>query len=454
MNIFKKFWKNFVTGNAQEQETEFLPAILEVTETPPSPTGRLVMWSIMGMLVIAILWGFFGTINEVAVAPGKVIPVGQIKTVQVKNKGVIKEIYVQEGDHVEAGQKIVVLDPTSTDADKDSLAKRAAYYKLDIQRLEAEMNGTGFVPSADPNLQTSDISAEQSLYMSRTAQHSSEVEAARKAIDQKQAALQEERTNLDKFNSMLEVAREKESRLEALVSENAVSEFQLLEQRSQRINIEKTAAAQAGAIAKAEGELAEAKSKLDTVDASYKKDIMASLVESRKQYYAATEELVKADENQRLAIITAPCAGRVYNLSVHTVGGVVTDAQPLMYIVPEDAELALEVWASNDDIGFIKNGMEAEVKVDTFNFQKFGMVNAVVDEIAANAYDDKADHEKNQRYRLLLKMENDSLDVMGEDKKLLPGMHVNAEIKTREKRIIDFFMDPFKKYTSEALRER
>ena len=449
----KEIWDNFINGTEKEQETEFLPAILEVTETPPSPTGRLVMWSILTLLVVGILWSVLGHINEVAVAPGKVIPTGQVKTIQVKNKSIVKEIHVKEGQHVEKGDTLVVMDPTSTDADYDSLNKRAAYYALDIQRLEAELNGTSFSPKSDPNLELKDITAEQSLYQSRVSQHRAEMEAAANAVNQKQAALNAERVNLNKYDEMLEIAREKERRLIELTKENAISEFQLFEQTSQRINYEKTAAAQLDLINRAEAELSEAQAKLSNLDAAYKKDVMASLVESRKQYYALTEEAKKADENQRLSTILAPCSGTVYNLAVHTEGGVVTDAQPLMVIVPDGVELEFEVWAENKDIGFIKEGQEAEVKVATFNFQKFGMLTAYVDEISADSNSDKSDPEKNKRFRLLLKLDENTLKE-NPDIHINPGMEVTAEIKIKEKRIIEFFLDPFRRYTHESLRER
>lgn len=449
----KEIWDNFINGTEKEQETEFLPAILEVTETPPSPTGRLVMWSILTLLVVSILWSVLGHINEVAVAPGKVIPTGQVKTIQVKNKSIVKEIHVKEGQHVEKGDTLVVMDPTSTDADYDSLNKRAAYYALDIQRLEAELNGTSFSPKSDPNLELKDITAEQSLYQSRVSQHRAEMEAAANAVNQKQAALNAERVNLNKYDEMLEIAREKERRLIELTKENAISEFQLFEQTSQRINYEKTAAAQLDLINRAEAELSEAQAKLSNLDAAYKKDVMASLVESRKQYYALTEESKKADENQRLSTVVAPCSGTVYNLAVHTEGGVVTDAQPLMVIVPDGVELEFEVWAENKDIGFIKEGQEAEVKVATFNFQKFGMLTAYVDEISADSNSDKSDPEKNKRFRLLLKLDENTLKE-NPDIHINPGMEVTAEIKIKEKRIIEFFLDPFRRYTHESLRER
>lgn len=450
----KELWHQFIDGKTEGKETEFLPAILEVTETPPSPVGRAVLWTILAFLTAAIIWACVGHINEVAVATGKVIPAGQVKTVQVKNKGIVKEIHVKDGDHVKEGDTLIVLDPTSTDADMDSLKKRAAYYKLDIDRLNAELSGAPFTPAADEDLEDTDRQAEIALYNSRQSQYRAQTASARSTIAQKTSDLHGARENYDKYQGMYEIAREKESRLKDLMQENAIAEFQLFEQTSQRIQYEKSAAAALDEINKAQAAIDEAQTKLSEIDATYKKDIMSTLVESKKQYYAYEEEIKKADENQRLATITAPCDGTVYNLAIHTEGGVVTDAQALMMIVPDDVPMEFEVWADNKDIGFIKEGQEAEVKVDTYNFQKFGMVKAEVDEIAADAYEDSRDPERNKKFRLVLRPTEDDIRIFGRKADLTPGMSISAEVKIREKRIIDFFLDPFRRYTSESLRER
>ena len=450
----KETWNWLIHGEEKEKETEFLPAILEVTETPPSPTGRLVMWSVLALIVVGLLWSFLGHINEVAVASGKVIPSGQAKTIQVKNKGIIKEIRVKEGQEVKEGDVLVLLDPTSTGADVDSLRKRAAYYRLDIERLEAELSGSSFVPASDPDLEAHDRAAEMALYQSRTNDYRTQLRAAQDVVTQKQSALATAQAQYEKYASGLVIAQDKESRLEDLVDENAISEFQLLEQRSQRIEYEKNAQAALDSINTARAEIAEAEQKLANVDATYHKDIMTAMVEARKEYYSVQETIKKAEEDARMATILAPCDGRIYDLSVHTVGGIVTDAQPLMMIVPDDVSLEFEVYADNKDIGFIKLGQSAEVKVETFNFQKFGIVEAEVDEISADSVDDSRDPERNKKFRLLLKPTKDDINVFGEKADLTPGMAVNAEIKIKEKRIIDFFLDPFRRYKSEALRER
>lgn len=449
-----KFFKWLVHGDEREKETEFLPAILEVTETPPSPTGRLVMWSILILIVVALVWSFVGHINEVAVAAGKVIPSGQIKTVQVKNKGIVKEINVEEGQVVQEGDVLIVLDPTTTSADYDSLKKRAAYYKLDIQRLTAELTQQPFTPEEDPDLDAHDLAAEMALYQSRTSDYRTQRQSRQDVIDQRIARLQATQASYEKYAEVLAIAQEKESRLVELSEQNAISEFQLLEQQRETIEYAKNAQAELDSLNSIRAEIAEAQQNLANVDASYHKDIMTALVEAKKEYYSVTEAIKKADEDSRMATIYAPISGRVYNLNIHTLGGIVTDAQPLMQIVPEDAKLEFEVYADNKDIGFIKVGQEAEVKVETFNFQKFGMYKAEVQEISADAVNEPNDINRDKKFKLLLDPTSNDINVYGQPAKLEVGMNVSAEIKIKEKRIIDFFLDPFRRYTSEALRER
>ncbi|MBR1728014.1 MAG: HlyD family type I secretion periplasmic adaptor subunit [Selenomonadaceae bacterium] len=449
-----KFWNWLVHGEEREKETEFLPAILEVTETPPSPTGRFVMWTVLVLLVVALAWAFLGHINEVAVAEGKVIPFGQAKTIQVKNKGIIKEINVEEGQLVQEGDVLVVLDPTTTSADYDNLKKRAAYYKLDIQRLTAELTGQPFSPEKDPDLEAHDLAAELALYQSRTSDYQTQRQSRQDVISQKKARLQSTQATYEKYAEGLKIAQDKESRLQQLIAESAISEFQLLEQQKETIEYAKNAQSAMDEMVSIQAEIAEAEQNLANVDASYRKDIMTSLVEAKKEYYSLTESIKKAEEDSRMATILAPTSGRVYNLSVHTVGGIVTDAQPLMQIVPDDVNRKFEVYADNKDIGFIKVGQEAEVKVRTFNFQKFGMVQAEVEEISADAVENPQDVEKHGKFKLLLNPVKNEVNIEGQEANLAVGMGVTAEIKIKEKRIIDFFLDPFRKYTHEALRER
>ena len=450
-SMWKKLYRKFIEGDKNGTETEFLPSIQEVTETPPSPVGRLVLWTIVALVVAAGIWAFVGEVDEVAVAKGRVIPVGNVKIVQSANKGNIKELNVREGDYVEEGQVLLVLDTTKTQADVDQLKKQVAYYAMTVDRLQAEMNDQPFVPPSNEEgwLDAKDINAQMALYQSRRTKLAADQQKNEAAIAQEIAAIESAQAQQQKYWSLYAVAKEKEERLEMLFAESAVSYFQLLEGRSQRVDYQKSAEAMDQEIEKEKARLAEARDNQATTDSNYRQETMQQLVEAKRQLNAYQEELTKANQTNVQSEIVAPVTGRVNQLSVHTVGGVVSEGQALMMVVPDDALLEIEAYADNKDIGFIEVGQDAEVKVETFNFQKFGMVNAEVEEISPDSVEDSKDKEKDGKYRLTLSLERDDSGIG-----LSPGMNVTAEIKIKKKRVIDFFLDPFRQYKDEAFRER
>jgi len=455
MRFNMKSWFTFKEkGQLGSAETEFLPAVLEVTETPPSPVGRMLLFSIIALVTGGLLWAIFGHVDEVAVATGKIIPVGQVQVVQAEDKGVVKRIYVKEGQTVKKGDLLVELDQTISEADVMGIKKQIAYYNLEIDRLMAQKTGQSFVPPQSADLDPKDVAAQLSLYQSWAAERQAKLAGAQAGVEQSAAMVETARINRLKYKQQMDIAQEKEDRSETLYTQNAVAYFQLLDQRAKRMEIEQTLAAQEGEIAKNQAALAQSRENIANATAGYDKDVDTKLTEDRKQLLQYTEELKKAGEKNRLARIVAPTEGKVGQLSVHTVGGVVTAAQALMVIVPEDVVLEVEAWVANKDIGFVQMGQQAEVKVETFNFQKFGTIDAQVSEISPDAIVDDKDKNKDMKYRVMLSLDKGHVSVSDRDVLLSPGMSVTAEIKIRQKRIIEFFLDPFRKYQSEGLRER
>ncbi|MDT8899786.1 HlyD family type I secretion periplasmic adaptor subunit [Anaeroselena agilis] len=451
LSRIRGLYRATVNNNLTARETEFLPAALEVTETPPSPVGRAVMWTMVALVITALAWSVLGRVDEVAVAPGKVIPVGQVKVVQAEDKGVVKSIPVRDGQQVKQGQLLLELDPTISAADLARLRKEHAYYSLEVERLEAERDGRVFAPGPHPGVDEKDVNFQRSLFRSRENEYRTRLAAVESNVRQNRAALNAAAAVKVKYAALLEVARDKEQRIERLVRENAVALFVLLDHRARRLELEQNLSAQDAEIARNEWAVTQSLENLAYVRAEHDREIADKLVEDRKQLLALAEEMKKAEEKNRLSRLTSPVDGRVTQLAVHTVGGVVTAAQPLMVIVPADAGLLVEAWVANKDIGFVHAGQRAEVKIETFSFQKYGVIEAVVDEVSADAVEDK---EKGRVYRITLRLGRDHMVVDGREVFLGPGMSATAEVKVRSKRIIEFFLDPFRQYKSEALRER
>lgn len=435
----------------QREEIEFLPAALEVVETPPSPTGRAVLWTLFVLLAVIFIWVMVGHVDEIAVANGKIIPNGEVKVVQAEDKGVIKSIHVTEGQLVKKGDLLVELDTTMTEADVNNVRHQVAYYRLDIERLLAEQGNLPFTAKPQDGLEDQDILYQQNLYNSRMAEYRSKLAIAQSNMMQMQAGLNSAQAGYEKLANLYDIAQEKQSKVEILAEQNAISTFTVLDYQSKSVELAEDMNTQQAEIAKAGWGLVQAQQQIDSVNAEHSKDITAALVEDRKQLASYEEQLKKAEEKNRLSQIVAPIDGRVSQLSVHTDGGIVTAAQAIMQIVPEDTALEVEAWVQNKDIGFIQEGQSAEVKVETFSFQKFGTLNGTITEISPNAVDDK---EKGRVYRVLLQLDKDHFQVSGRDVPLSSGMTATAEIKIRQKRIIEFFLDPFRQYQSEALRER
>lgn len=460
LNIYDRFkdlrgkFRERITAaeHLSKDELEFLPAALEVVKTPPSPIGRATAWLLVAVFTIAVIWACIGHVDEVAVAQGKVIPSGYTKTIQAFDTGVVKSIHVKDGSKVQPGDILIELDTTFTEADLARQIKEQAYYQLEIKRLTAEQTGQPFVPEPDPGANPQDMQYQLQLYQSRMAEYQAKLAAAQQSVSQARAALETAQATKEKLAAQLEIVGKKTNAMKQLVEAGAVGEFQYLDYQQQKVGLQQDLAAQMSEIVKDNHALLQSMETLNNIIGEQQRDIMTKLVDDRHQLQAIEEDLRKAKEKNRLSTITSPIAGTVHQLAIHTVGGVVTPAETLMLIVPEGAQMEIEAWVANKDIGFLYEGQDAEIKVETFNFQKYGTLDAKLVEVSSDAVEDK---EKGLVYRALLRTNVDYFALASDRTVYLsPGMAVTAEVKTRQKRIIEYFMDPFIKYRSEGLRER
>ena len=435
------------------EEKEFLPGALEIVETPAAPKAYWLMWLVIGIFILALLWAFFGTVDEVAVATGKVVPAGYTKTIQAEDKGVVKHILVKDGDNVKAGDVLIELDPTITAADMEQYKKEKAYYELELARLTAEQNDVSFdyVPGED-TVSPADLAAQQKLYSSRLADYKTKLRRVEQSVLQTQASLAKETATKEKLAGQLEIVAKQTEKMGELVAQGAVGLFQYQQYQLQTLGYRQDLAAEEMEIARLEHLMAQYQEEKTGIDNERHNDIMTKAVEDRRQLAIVNENLKKTEEKNRLSTIKSPINGKVQQLAVHTVGAVVTAAQELMIVVPENTPMEVEAWLDNKDIGFVYEGQKAEIKVETFNFQKYGTLPATVVTVGTDAVENK---EGKLLYRVLLKPEQAEFRLItGRIVPISAGMSATAEIKTKKKRIIEYFLDPFLKYKSEGLRER
>ena len=424
-------------------EAAFLPAALSLQETPVHPAPRRAMWAIMALFGLALAWACIGEVDIVAVAPGRIIVSDRTKVVQPLEAGVIKAIKVKDGDHVQAGQVLIELDPTGAQADHRSAQQQARAAQAEAARtraLLAALQGrpwAGQAADAQQQAEWSDISAR----LARLDAEATRRQAERATVQQAIAKLQ----------ATLPLARRREADFQALTEQGFVSGHAGQDRMRERIEQERDLATQQARLAEAEAALAESQQGRSAYLAEAQRSLNERLAKAALEAAQLGQQTAKTLNREQLMRLGAPVSGTVQQLAVHTAGGVVTPAQALLIIVPDGAEVTAEVMLENKDIGFVRPGQPAAVKVDSFPFTRYGLVQATVQRVTPDAV---VDDKRGAIFPATLALQRTQMDVDGRMVRLTPGMTVIAEVKVGRRRVIEYLLSPLQQRVQESLGER
>lgn len=456
--IFRHAWsqrKATDSPSLQPHEAQFLPAALSLRDTPVHPAPRIALWLIMAFALIAVLWAIFGRIDVVATAVGKIIPNDRTKVIQPMETAVVKAIYVRDGQVVQLGQVLIELDATTATADSDRLHNETLTARLEALRAQALL--TALASGAPPRLQplvgadAARLLAEQSQAAAQYQEYQARQLQLQAELARRKAELQSTQDQVVKLEQTVPIARQRAQDYQKLVKENFISQHGYLEREQARIEQEQDLASSRSKVAEIRAALMEAQRQQATLAAETRRQLLDQHNLSTQKAASLEQELVKADQRGRLMHMAAPVAGTVQQLAVHTVGGVVTPAQPLMVIVPTDNVLEVEAMLPNKDIGFVNPGQDAEVKVETFPFTKYGTLHGTITQVSSDAIQDE---KLGLIYSTRVKLAKDTLRVENKTVRLSPGMAVTVEVKTGKRRVIEYFLSPLMQVTGESLRER
>ena len=456
--VFHHAWsrrREMDSPNLQPHEAQFLPAALALRDTPLHPAPRVALWLIMMFALIALLWAVFGHIDVVATAVGKIIPNDRTKVVQPMETAVVKAIHVRDGQEVKAGQVLIELDATTAAADAERLSNEAQDSRLEALRAQAVLAAlaNGLPPKLKP---VSDVGADRLLAEQSQASGQYQEYQARQLqlqaeLGRRRAELQATQDEVTKLEQTAPIARQRAQDYQKLVKENFVSQHGYLEREQARIEQEQDLAASRSKVVELRAALMEAQRQRATLEAETRRQLLDQLNLASQKAESLGQELIKAEQRSRLMRLTAPVDGTVQQLAVTTVGGVVTPAQPLMVIVPKENVLEVEAMLPNKDIGFVNPGQDAEVKVETFPFTKYGTLHGKVTQVSSDAIQDE---KRGLIYSTRVKLARDTIQVENKMVRLSPGMAVTVEVKTGTRRVIEYFLSPLMQVTSESLRER
>ncbi|KJC54170.1 hemolysin secretion protein D [Bradyrhizobium sp. LTSPM299] len=457
---------------------QFLPAALEILETPASPVGRAIGGTIILFFAVAIAWATFGHVDIIATASGKIVPTGRTKTIQPLETGVVSAIHVQDGDHVVAGQVLVELDRTVTQAEKRRVSQDLILAQLDVARLGTLRDNFDQLASlrdlvAPPGASELNTVRTRAATQAQAAEQLAKMASINQQIGQKRAEAESIAATVAKIDASLPLVEQTAKiRRDAMQIQygNQIAyldaQTRLLDQQNERVVqnrklVEIEAARQA-----LEQQLGQTKS-------GFERQVLSDLSDAQKKVEEFGQDLIKAERKTDEQVLRASIDGTVQQLALHTVGGVVTPAQQLMIIVPADSHPEVEAMIPNRDIGFVTAGQSVEIKIDTFNFTRYGLIHGKVVTIshdaivrdkppekggppkAGGALSDTSEPE-GQELLYAARVSLDETQMQVDDKlvSLAPGMAVTVEIKTGTRRIIEYLMSPVLRYKQESMRER
>jgi hemolysin D len=457
------------------EELAFLPAALEIVETPPSPIGRTIGATIILLFCAALVWAWWGTIDIVASATGKIVPSGRTKVIQPFETGVVRFIRVQDGQAVKAGDALIELDPTVNAAERDHLRNDLLAEQLNIARLRAALAAgddplADFTPPADSNPAL--VSAQLQLLQNQVTEYRAKTAALARQQAQKEAEQATTAATIHKLETMIPVIQPRVDIRKTLMDKELGSKLTYFETLQLLVEQQEELSVQKSHLHAAEAAVAAIRETRGQAEAEYRHVLSDDLAKAEQKASGLGQDLIKAEQKTKLQLLTAPVDGVVQQLAIHTVGGVVTPAQSLLVVVPSDSRLEIEAIVSNRDIGFVHAGQEAEIKIDTFNFTRYGLLHGQVLGVSQDAViRDRKEDRSNERgqgtqnnssepqgqelnYTARISLDRTQMQIDDRMVNLSPGMATTVEIKTGSRTILSYLLSPLLRYRQETLRER
>ena len=427
---------------------KFNPAEIESSERVTPKFGRVVIWLIMSILIITLLWAFFGKLDVVITASGKLVYSDHVKVIQPLMTGKIKNILVKDGQNVKKDDVLLELDPTFSKTDLVKSEQELKKLELDIVRIENILKAVDNSNLIKNIINEWDESQQNQLLLNQLMSYQSKLGILDDSLAKVESEANSSKISIEKLEKLLPIISERVEKMKPLVEKGFVPKIQYLDTEQQKIQMESDLKIEKLKYESLVTEKSTAVKKKEEFIYEFKTSLLNELKEIKSKYKITEQEVIKMNALTKTQKLTSPIDGTIQQLAVHTIGGVVSAAEKLMVIVPKESNIQIEALILNKDIGFISVNQEAKIKFEAFPFTKYGFAKGVVTNISR----DIIEHEKlGNVYKATVLIKD--LGKLA-NLELISGMNVSVEIKTREQRVIDYFLSPISKYTSESLQER
>jgi len=433
------------------RQTRFLAQSVILEEAGSSGLVRVAMITICAVICLFLAWAAITDVDEVAVTSGEIVPTGQVQSIQHLEGGIIARISVEDGQLVDDGESLVLLDPTSAMAELKQLQVRQMGFELQAERLRAL--GTGREPDfsfAGPEFKSL-VDDQWSVYEGQfdAAANRSEVLIAQ--IEQRKQELAQFDEKEETLSRSADIILEELSLREELYKKGLTPKLVYLDVKRQVNEVRGELANMLGERLRTEESLAEARSRLAELETNDREQALAEMGTVTNELAEVNESVKKALERVRRLDIRAPVRGIVMGLAIHTVGGVIPPGAVVLEVVPLDKELIVETRITTRDVGHVKVGHPVTIKVTTFDFARYGGISGELKDVSASTF---LDEEGEPYYRGVVTLDRGYVGGDPELNRVLPGMTVQADIKTGKKTLLAYLLKPVVSSVKTSFRER
>lgn len=415
-------------------------------------TLRFFGWSIVVLLAIMLAWASQAELDEVATATGEVVPQSQIKTIQHLEGGIIEEMFVKEGDTVAAGSPLVQLDLSASGTREAELLVTLDGLILRRARLLAEANGgepefPEDVVERRPQMAQNELN---SLH-ARIAEMESSMIGLEEQVRQREADLHQFEEEARALSSQLALAREAFAMAEDLITDGLISRQDHLAAKTEVDQIRGQLATVNARIPGAESALVQAKERMNEADLGFQRNALEELANVEISIDTTTEEILKATAISGRTLIVSPIDGVVKSMRFYTIGAVVRPGEAIMDIVPSDDQLVIEARLNPQDVGYVREGQRATVKISTYDYIRYGGLDAVVTLVSPDSHQDESG---NTYFRVVAETDRSYLGDQPGDFPITSGMEAMVDIHTGTNSVLTYLLKPVLKLRHEAFRER
>ena len=452
LKSFKNAIGRYFKGSESLQDQP-LPEVNKALIEDAPRVIRLTIWAIIAFFLFLVGWAYFSSIDEVTRGDGKAIPSSKLQKIQNLEGGIVAELYVKEGQIVEAGAPLIRLDDTRFVSNAGETEALRLSMLLRVERLSAQVDDRPLnIPDEVLKAAPSQAASERSLYDSRRQQLKDEVGGLQEQLVQRQQELREFSSKQGQYRNQLSLQRQEINMSEPLVAQGAVSPVEVLRLKRAEMETRGQLDATTLAIPRAESAIKEVQRKIDETRGKFRSEALTQLNEARTELNKAASTGKALEDRVSRTLVTSPVRGIVKQLLVNTVGGVIQPGSDMVEIVPLDDTLLVEAKIRPQDIAFLHPGQEAVVKFTAYDYTIYGGLKAKLERIGADTITDE--DKKTTYYMITLRTDRSHLGTDEKPLIIIPGMVASVDIITGKKSILSYLLKPILRARAEALHER